>query len=67
MIHYRLNGETREGPEGLELVALIEQLDLAHQRLAVEINEEVIPKATYQDVRINDGDRIEIVSFVGGG
>lgn len=67
MIRFTLNGETRDGRDELALVELIAELDLAHKRLAVEINEDVIPKARYQDVRINDGDRIEIVSFVGGG
>ncbi len=66
-MRFVLNGEAREGRDGMALTELIEELDLAYKRLAVEINEEVVPKAAYQDTHINDGDRIEIVSFVGGG
>ena len=62
-----LNGEERDGPAGMTLADLIADLELAHQRLAVEVNEDVIPRSAFADHVIEDGDRIEVVSFVGGG
>lgn len=41
--------------------------DYNMQRIAVERNGEIVPKATYNDVRFEDGDSVEVVSFVGGG
>ena len=62
-----LNGREREGPVGMTLAELIDELELTHQRLAVEVNEDVIPRSAHGDHVIKDGDRIEVVSFVGGG
>ena len=67
MIKFKVNGADRQEEEVLPLVELLEQLDLKHQRLAVEINEEIIRRDRYEEVSIKDGDLIEIVSFVGGG
>ncbi len=62
-----LNGEEREIPEGLTLMGLIEQLGLNPERIAIEWNREVIPRAQWASVRLREGDRVEIVHFVGGG
>ncbi len=62
-----LNGEafTIEGDPGLE--ALLKKLDLRPTRIAVEINRVVVAKADYARTRLSDGDKVEIINFVGGG
>ena len=62
-----LNGESKELDEGTALSTLIEQLSLAPERVAVELNREVVRRADWPATRLNDGDRVEIVHFVGGG
>ena len=62
-----LNGEPRELGEGTTLSALIEQLALAPERVAVELNRDVVRRADWPDTRLAEGDRVEIVHFVGGG
>lgn len=63
----RLNGEEKETDEGTTLPALIESLSLAPERLAVELNGEVVRRAEWPSVTLNEGDRVEVVHFVGGG
>ena len=63
----KLNGETKDVDDGTTLLSLVEQLSLAPERLAVEFNQEVIRRAEWPDVKLSDGDRVEIVHFVGGG
>lgn len=63
----RLNGEKKDFEEGTTLLGLIEQLSLAPERLAVEHNREVVRRTDWAGVRLSDGDRVEIVHFVGGG
>ncbi len=62
-----LNGEPKELSEGTTLRALIEQLALAPERVAVELNREVVRRADWPTVQLNEGDRVEVVHFVGGG
>ncbi|GBC83398.1 Sulfur carrier protein ThiS [bacterium HR10] len=62
-----LNGEEREIPDGLTISELVEHLKLHPERIAVERNREVVPRAEWAVVRIQEGDRLEIVHFVGGG
>jgi sulfur carrier protein len=57
---FAVNGDTR-------LLALIERLGMRRGRIAVEINQVVVPRANYDSVRLKPGDRVEIVNFVGGG
>jgi sulfur carrier protein len=63
----KVNGETKEVDEGATLQRLVEQLALAPDRLAVELNYEVIRRAEWPAVKLSEGDRVEIVHFVGGG
>ncbi|MBX5483249.1 MAG: sulfur carrier protein ThiS [Myxococcaceae bacterium] len=63
----RINGETREVPDGLTVSGLLEHLALGGGRVAVEVNAEVIRRARHPEVRLRDGDEVEIVTFVGGG
>lgn len=66
-ITIRVNGEHRRVAAGLTLAALARELGLAPEKVAVERNLEVVPRATLGDVRVEDGDELEIVHFVGGG
>ncbi|RIK60070.1 MAG: thiamine biosynthesis protein ThiS [Planctomycetota bacterium] len=62
-----VNGQPREVPEGTTLKALVELLALKGDRIACERNLEVVPRAKYAETKLADGDKLEIVTFVGGG
>jgi thiamine biosynthesis protein ThiS len=62
-----VNDESKEFVEGLSLTDLIRQLDLPAQRIAVELNKEVVRRSAWDQTVLRDDDRIEIVHFVGGG
>ncbi len=62
-----VNGEARDLDEGATLEALVRQLGLAPERVAVEHNYEVVRHADWPRVTLSEGDRVEIVHFVGGG
>lgn len=62
-----LNGETRVLAPDITVGALLEMLDLAGKRVAVERNGCIVPRAQHAGTRLTDGDRIEIVVAVGGG
>jgi thiamine biosynthesis protein ThiS len=63
----QLNGELREVPEGLTLAALMEWLKLPGDRVAVERNLEIVPRARWNATPLQAGDRLEVVHLVGGG
>ncbi|HZT71871.1 MAG TPA: sulfur carrier protein ThiS [Terriglobia bacterium] len=63
----QLNGEQREIPDGMTLAGLLNWLELPPDRVAVERNLEVVRKADWEETRLEDGDRLEIVRMVGGG
>jgi len=63
----KVNGETKEVDEGATLQTLVERLSLAPDRLAVELNYEVVRRAEWPGVTLSEGDRVEIIHFVGGG
>ncbi len=62
-----VNGELRNVSERLTVADLLAQLDLLPTRVAVEVNEEVVPREAYAHRALGSGDRVEIVHFVGGG
>ena len=62
-----LNGAPREVPANVRLATLLSDLGLDARAIAVARNGDVVPRATYPDVALADGDAIEIVHFVGGG
>lgn len=62
-----LNGGFAETVEGASIASLLQQLDISRERVAVELNSDIIPKADYEKRLLSDGDKIEIVHFVGGG
>ncbi|MBL0241018.1 MAG: sulfur carrier protein ThiS [Chloracidobacterium sp.] len=49
------------------MAELLDQLSLPHQRIAIELNKAVIRRADWPNTTVNEGDRIEVVHFVGGG
>lgn len=46
---------------------MLADMDISGQRVAVELNEEIVPKAKYGETVLKDGDKVEVVRFVGGG
>lgn len=62
-----INGEQRPLADGTTIRQLLEELQIPQTRVAVEINLDIAPKASYAERTLQDGDRIEIVHFVGGG
>jgi len=65
-----INGQTRvfEGLEpGASVLRLVEVLELKGDRVALELNGEIAPRGTWGDGSLKDGDKIELVHFVGGG
>src|SRR5215472_12777752 len=62
-----LNGEARALCQGMTIKAMLEGLGLDPAKIAVERNLEIVPRSTYDQVSVNEGDRFEIVHFIGGG
>lgn len=62
-----LNGVEREIPDGMTISELLDYLNLTPERLAVERNYQIVGRADWDHTKIEDGDRLEIVHFVGGG
>ena len=62
-----LNGESREISGPLTVSELLARLDIDSRRVAVEHNLVVLKRAAFAGTIVNDGDRVEIVNFVGGG
>ena len=67
VVTVQLNGDLREVPEDLTLAALVEWLKLPRDRVAVERNLEIVPRARWNATPIQAGDRLEVVHLVGGG
>ncbi|HXG86382.1 MAG TPA: sulfur carrier protein ThiS [Pyrinomonadaceae bacterium] len=62
-----INGEAREIAGQTNLTELLEKFSMPRERIAVELNKEVVRKKNWETTTINDADRIEIIHFVGGG
>ena len=62
-----VNGESADIKSGSTVAELLEHLRIGRDRVAVEVGLEIVPKARYDAHTLSDGDRIEIVHFVGGG
>lgn len=67
MLSLQVNGEPRRIAAGATLADLVRQLELDPAKVAIERNLEVVPRSTYGEVTLADGDQLEIVHFVGGG
>jgi len=62
-----INGEPREVPDSLNVVALLAHLGITAERVAIERNRDILPRANWQGTPVQPGDSYEIVHFVGGG
>lgn len=62
-----LNGEIHTLPDDLTITGLIAHLGLPNKKIAVERNLEVVPKSTFGEVKLAEGDKLEIIHFIGGG
>jgi sulfur carrier protein len=66
-MHLLVNGEEKFCPAGTSLAGLIEQLGMKGDRVAVELNREIVSRSQWTQTWLHEGDRLEIVHFVGGG
>jgi len=66
-IAIHLNGDLRHVTVGVSLADMLHELGLDPRKVAVERNLEIVPRGTFDEVRVQEGDRLEIVHFVGGG
>ena len=62
-----VNGQPRRVAEGITVAELLKELGLADKHVAVEVNLELVPRQRHAGHRLADGDRLEIVTLVGGG
>ena len=62
-----VNGETVQLPAGSTVAKLVAARGLRPEQVAVEVNREIVPRATHADHALSAGDRVEIVTMVGGG
>jgi sulfur carrier protein len=67
VVEIQVNGKARQVRAGITVAALIEELGLGGKPIAVERNREVVPRAQHGSTTLGDGDRLELVTFVGGG
>ncbi|AOY89791.1 thiamine biosynthesis protein ThiS [Marinobacter salinus] len=63
----QVNGDAMELPAGATIVTLIEKMTLAGKRLAVEVNEDIVPRSQHPEFSLHEGDRVEVVHAIGGG
>ncbi len=63
----QVNGQDHDLPGPTTLAGLVERLGLDARKIAIERNLEIVPRSTYGDTPLTEGDKLEIVNFVGGG
>jgi thiamine biosynthesis protein ThiS len=63
----QVNGENKEAAEGLTVIGLLAALGVNAGRVAIEYNLQILPKTKWEQTQIAEGDKFEIVQFVGGG
>lgn len=66
-IHIHVNGEARTWRRGATVADLLQDLDVRTERVAVELNLEILDRAMFDQRPLKDGDRVEILGFIGGG
>ena len=66
-MNLRINGEDREVVDNLSLKELVTQLDLTSERIAIELNQNVVRRADWPSTVLKENDQVEVVHFVGGG
>jgi sulfur carrier protein len=62
-----LNGESREVQDGATIAALVDLLGGGRRGVAVALSGEVVPRGRWDDIRVTDGDRVEVVAAIQGG
>ena len=62
-----INGDRREIPDGLTVAALLEHIGMPAERVAIERNLDILPRARWVETKVQPNDNYEIVHFVGGG
>lgn len=66
-MHIQVNGEQRTLVAGLTVAGLLTELDIRSDRVAVELNLTILDRNEFDRRNLQEGDRIEIISFIGGG
>lgn len=67
LIQIQVNGEAKAWRSGATVADLLRDLDLKTERVAVEVNLEILDRGAFAQHSLKDGDRVEILSFIGGG
>ena len=67
MIHIQVNGAARAWRSGGTVAELLQELKITTERVAVELNLEILDRAIFGQRQLQDGDRVEILGFIGGG
>ena len=63
----QLNGDSYEIKSGINLIELLNKLKIPNNKVAIEVNGEIVEKKKYQNFSLNQNDKVEIVHFIGGG
>ena len=63
----QVNGEDRDVPEGMTIGGLARQLDVRSDRVAVEVNLQILDREEFERRQLHEGDHVEIIGFIGGG
>lgn len=66
-MNIQLNGNTQQLDDNLTAAQLVEKLGLQGKRIAMEINQEILPRSSYDAYQIKENDEVEIIHAVGGG
>ena len=66
-MNIQLNGNNQQFEDDLTAAQLVEKLGLQGRRIAMEVNQEIVPRSTYDSYRFQENDRVEIIHAVGGG
>lgn len=62
-----VNGESQQVAEDCTALELVQSLNMQNEKIAMEINLEIVPRSEYAQHKLNEGDKIEIVRAIGGG
>ena len=62
-----LNGEKKQVPDGVTIIGLLDYLKIRPERVAVELNMDIVKKSMYASTPVKNGDSVEVVSFMSGG
>jgi thiamine biosynthesis protein ThiS len=66
-MHLQVNGQDEEIRDGASVADLLRRFDVPAIRAAVEVNQDLVARARHDSTKLQDGDRVEIITFVGGG